>query len=492
LEQYNMSFRPSKYQQAIFDTYKNTKHNIAISAVPGSGKSTTIIELLKFVPYNRDAIFLAFNKSIVEELEKKVPQRVDVMTIHSLGAKALFREFKGQVEVSEYKIFRIAKHISHKFSVDKKKIDSYIFNISKILDLYRLRLENNYEAIDTIISHYNIDCIGNERVDSIKVFEEYLKYNEEWSNHGAKFTVDFTDMVYLPAVKNYKLKMYDDVFIDESQDLNAAQQKLVDKIIKSVTGRFVAVGDPRQSIYGFMSADAEAYSKFAKKPNTIELPLSYCYRCGKNIVAAANQIWNVIESPDWMHEGKVHDKGGSIENIKEGDFVLCRNNKPLVELYFKLLKQEKVAYIKGSEIGKSIINLIKQYEHLQKDQLIVSLYDSLSNLHKELSEKGISKPTAHPRYVSFSEKIEIIKVVANNYTSTKAISKAIEKMFSDVSKGIMLSSIHKSKGLEADNVYILDISLIPSEYAVQDHEIIQEYNLLYVAITRAKQNLYFI
>ncbi|HNQ20280.1 MAG TPA: AAA family ATPase, partial [Bacteroidales bacterium] len=133
-----MSFRPSKYQQAIFDTYKNTKHNIAISAVPGSGKSTTIIELLKFVPYNRDAIFLAFNKSIVEELEKKVPQRVDVMTIHSLGAKALFREFKGQVEVSEYKIFRIAKHISHKFSVDKKKIDSYIFNISKILDLYRL------------------------------------------------------------------------------------------------------------------------------------------------------------------------------------------------------------------------------------------------------------------------------------------------------------------------------------------------------------------
>lgn len=485
-------FTPSKYQKAIFDTYTTTNSNIVISAVPGSGKTTTILELLKMTRTGRDSLFVAFNKSIVEELEKRVPQGVNVMTLHSLGCKAIYRHFRGKAEVNQYKLFRIGKKIEKSFSFkDKKKMEPYIFNLIKIVDLYRLRLETSFDAIPGIIQAYDIETIGDEYNDSIKLFTAYQYYNEHWQNDGKKFTMDFVDMVYLPAVMNLQLPVYDDVFIDESQDLNAAQQRLVEKAIKPKTGRFIAVGDPRQSIYGFMSADEFSYQKFAQKANTIELPLSYSYRCGTKIVQAANEIWNVIESPEEMFEGEILENA-SIEDVREGDFILCRNNKPLVETYFKLIAEEKPCYIKGAEIGKSIIVLIKAFERVPKDVMLQGLDTMLGDVYNELDKRGTRNITSNPKYTTLAEKIGIIKIIAKRYDSPAQICNVIEKMFLDVSKGIMLSSIHKSKGLETDNVFILDRKLIPSPYATQPAQLVQENNLLFVAITRARKKLGFI
>ena len=55
-----------------------------------------------------------------------------------------------------------------------------------------------------------------------------------------------------------------------------------------------------------------------------------------------------------------------------------------------------------------------------------------------------------------------------------------------------MSTIHKAKGLEADNVFILNKNLLPSKYVKQDWELEQEKNLEYVAITRTKKTLGFI
>lgn len=481
-------FIPSENQIEIFKTYSETDSNIVISAVPGSGKTTTIIELLKRTKYHRKAIFLAFNKSIVDELQTKVPAGTEVSTLHSLGCKAIYRHYRGQVQVNSYKLYKIAKQISKTFQCDKKKIDFYIFNLIKIVDLYRLRLETEKEAFLEIIMHYDIDTIGNEQEDSYKLFLAYQNYNSNWEKDGNKFIIDFVDMVYLPNVSKVQLGLYDDVFIDESQDLNKAQQKLVEQIIKPQGGRFVAVGDPRQSIYGFMSADSMSYQNFASKKNTVQLPLSYSYRCGKNIINEANKVWNVIKSPDFMFDGEVI-QNANLNDVKEGDFILCRNNKPLVSVYFKLLINEQKCYIKGSEIGKSIIFLLKGTENLSKDLMYQYLEKMISDLFLDLNEKGIKNPTQHEKYVSLCEKVNIIKIIGDKYNSVKEIISVIEKMFLDESKGVMLSSIHKSKGLETDNVYILERSLIPSEYAKTQQQLEQENNLLYVAITRAKKKL---
>ena len=53
-------------------------------------------------------------------------------------------------------------------------------------------------------------------------------------------------------------------------------------------------------------------------------------------------------------------------------------------------------------------------------------------------------------------------------------------------------TVHKSKGLENSTVYFLCPELIPSKFATQEWQIEQEWNLMYVGITRAKQNLYFV
>ena len=91
--------------------------------------------------------------------------------------------------------------------------------------------------------------------------------------------MDFTDMIFLPIKFGVAVKQYDFVFIDECQDLNSCQRELMQKAIKPNTGRFVAVGDPAQAIYGFAGADSDSFKKLCNIPNTIQLPLSVCYRC---------------------------------------------------------------------------------------------------------------------------------------------------------------------------------------------------------------------
>src|SRR5690606_13046002 len=105
--------------------------------------------------------------------------------------------------------------------------------------------------------------------------------------------IDFTDMVYLPAVDNrIKFRHPDVTFIDECQDLNEAQHKMIDKIIGN--NRFVAVGDRAQAIYSFSGSDSRSFDRFLDKQRVKELPLSVCYRCAKKIVEHANEVYDIM------------------------------------------------------------------------------------------------------------------------------------------------------------------------------------------------------
>jgi superfamily I DNA/RNA helicase len=94
----------SKYQDAIFNFVKNKSGNALINACAGSGKTTTIIESMKFTKGN--CIFLAFNKAIANELEKRVPANATAKTLHSLGLSAITKEF-GRVQIDAMKIDKI-------------------------------------------------------------------------------------------------------------------------------------------------------------------------------------------------------------------------------------------------------------------------------------------------------------------------------------------------------------------------------------------------
>ena len=93
----------------------------------------------------------------------------------------------------------------------------------------------------------------------------------------------------------------------------------------------------------------------------------------------------------------------------------------------------------------------------------------------------------------YNEKIEVIEALASTVTTPDEVIDKIKTIFSDTKKiGICLSTIHKSKGLEANRVFILHRELMPSKYAKLPWEMEQEDNLRYVAYTRAKHTLGFI
>jgi len=86
----------------------------------------------------------------------------------------------------------------------------------------------------------------------------------------------------------------------------------------------------------------------------------------------------------------------------------------------------------------------------------------------------------------------ILSTIANSkfeIKSTHDLKKEIEGIFKDEEGGVCFSTIHKSKGLEAENVHIIEPSLMPSKYAIKDWQKVQEENLRYVAYTRAKKRL---
>lgn len=90
------------------------------------------------------------------------------------------------------------------------------------------------------------------------------------------------------------------------------------------------------------------------------------------------------------------------------------------------------------------------------------------------------------------QKIEVIECLCEEIESVPELKKLINNIFSDDIKGIMLSTIHKAKGLENDRVFFLLPDIIPSKYATQPWQIEQEMNLKYVAITRAKKELIYV
>lgn len=477
----------SKFQKAIYDEIKNTNNSIGINAVAGSGKTTTLMGCLDIISPNLDVIMLAFNRTIKEELSKRAPERVTVNTLHGFGCKMIYMNLGSRISVSENKIFNLGCKLFDKWKVQSSENKySYVHRVSKVVDFMRMNLvfEDNDEILE-MTGKYGINVFDTEI--------EHAKLLLEASNKKIHETIDFVDMIYLPAVKNFKIKKYNFVLVDESQDLNKAQQEMVRKMIHPKNGRLIYVGDPFQSIYSFAGADSDSFINMGLiKENTVQLPLSICYRSTQNIVKHAQEIVPHIQYNPNAEKGAL-PRDGNIGEITDKSFVLCRNTKPLVILFVQLLKRGLKANIRGKEIGRGIINVIEKTNQKTIDGMLKHLGVNKLKLKKKLLSKGIVKTDKHPQMLEYDEKVEIIQILAERFTSVKLLKDFIDRIFLDENvPGILLSTIHKTKGLEADKVFILLPQLIPSQFATTEEELKQERNLMYVARTRAKKELIYI
>ena len=496
-------FIPSPYQEKIFDFITEGEGNAVVSAKAGSGKTFTIVNAMKLIPKTKKAIFIAFNKSIADELNEKLKNNSNCMayTTHSLGFRMVRRNLGNDIIVDEYKYRTYLKNNfldvtglnDGEINIEKNQINEYTENILLLIDFSRLFLAHDDEAINNIVERYDVPLIANE--------VEAVKRCLEWGKNNIT-SIDYVDMLWLPTALNLRPlgMLYDWVFLDEAQDSSIAAIALFKKCVKPNVGRWVCVGDEKQCINLFCGSNEDNFRQLCHSENTQVFDLPVSYRCGKKIIEFSQSIVKDILPKENAIDGEIKN-GCKLSCLKDGDMVLARSKAPLLKVYTKLIKKGINCYIKGLDIGANLINLLDSIKgeelniNLKKDGVFIRLYDKLFETRDKLVEKrglDIDDASLSSYIMEQYDTIKALEVLAFNCTTKNELKSRIKDIFKEDSKGVCLSTIHKSKGLEADNVYILCHSSMPSKNCHHEWERIQEKNLMYVAYTRAKKILGFI
>jgi DNA helicase-2/ATP-dependent DNA helicase PcrA len=464
----------TKQQQAILDCIENTDDHLIISAGAGTGKTTTIVEAAQSIG-NVKAAFLAFNKSIATELNNKLPDGVEAKTFHAFGFAAI-RSAGIKTKVNNYKLNNIIKELLGD--------DYYFAPLKKLISLVKGSLikGNDVQSINQLIDKYNIN-FGSDReeVIGIKAIPAILTLCKTQTHH-----IDFDDMIWMPLVNLYPLPQYDVLFVDEAQDFNESQRVLISKCVNG--GRCIIVGDENQAIYGFRGADSQSIDMFRQRLETgtrkiSEFPLSISWRCPNAVVKEANRYVKSLQAADNAIDGSVVVDAPFFP--KKGDIVLCRYNAPLISAFYDLISQGKSAYILGRDMTKGLITAVQKIS--KNNNMGVDEFKNLFSQDFKYNYSRLMNLNKENQAMALEDKKDCIMIFVEKATTVGGIIEEIKKVFDGKDHGdIMLSTVHKAKGLEADNVYILATERMP--HPLGNNE---ENNICYVAITRAKKNLFY-
>lgn len=483
----------SKYQKAVFDFIESTDKSLVVNAVAGSGKTTTIVEAARIASKKGSVLFLAFNKSIATELAERMEGTgIECKTLHSHGFRAIM---KSKVKTDKDKWMRYLKENSECLfgltADDIKDIDKYqiLAKSEKLLNLCRINLVKGGDmpAIENVAEHHGIEVTDTQMSAVSDCLRIAYKFAE---------TIDFTDMITLPAVNPLAAKnlpKYKTVFVDECQDLSLAQRQLLMNSVEE-GGRFIAVGDRNQAINGFAGADSESFEALAALAGN-ELPLSCCYRCGSDIVGLAKELVPQIECGIGTRGEVANAK--SLEGVRYGDMVLCRKTAPLVSVCLKLLANGINAHVKGREIVESLKSMVKKTKKGDVTDMLIAIDKEKDSVIRRQMAKGRTRGEAEDSvaYSNVCDKVACIEAIAETCVSVQEVLEKVDRIFSEHKNGntVTLSTVHKAKGLEADNVFIICPECMPLTFKKQQQwQYQQELNIKYVAITRAKKRLTFV
>lgn len=506
-------FRLSTYQEAIRDWTRNETGSAAIDAKAGSGKTSTLVRVVAPELRGR-ANFCAFNKHIAEELGSKLPRSVSVSTIHSSGFRAVKRRHPGtQVDADKSKklvrealdrVSDLGRNAAGKTIPGAKELlrdaqaakDVWSKSV-KLADLCRSTLTDPKDegALVELASEQDVELVGAEIAVVSSVVADVLAA----SRRTAAERVDFADMIWLPAVDDgVRLDPFEWVLVDEAQDLSAAQLATVRKML-APGGRLLAVGDPRQAIYAFAGADAQSFAKVVQFAGGRTLPLNVCYRCPTSHLDLARAIVPEIESAPGAAVGTVrtiHDRELS-GDARSGDLVVCRLTAPLVSLCLRLVRGGTPAFVRGQDLAASlraiVLDVVKRRRGAPVSKLLSLLDDWLADRFDELDERKVAEDA--PIRIALQDKAAVVRSVALTLAPSAPVSDldpVFVELFKPRANAVVLSTVHRAKGLEADRVYIAREDKMPLPFVKRPSAVVQEWNLRYVALTRAKKDLVFL
>ena len=464
-------FTPTKQQLDILEAFKNTRV-LKVNAVAGSGKTSTL-ELLAEAN-QKPSLLLAFNKSIADEASRRFPKHVSCRTINSLA----FAEF--------------GKPLQHKLNPNKNPKVNTLRSIKDIVEAYQLEdftaavppisartiaslardvvdrfcfsarpsishLDLHYQDIKDLEKNHNFDStyFGRVLVNLAKIIWQ------ERTNPTSQAYCTHDTYMKLWSLSNPKLN-YDIVYVDEAQDINAC----VLHVLEQQTCKVLYVGDQYQSIYGFRGA-----VNAMKKIEAPTVHLSQSWRYGEAIADVAEMI---------LSKDAVEVKGYSeipslvtyVEDMSRYTMIF-RTNVALLTTAEDLIAQ-----------GKKIKAEVNIADFIRQLKSVINLRQGKKPYHD-----SISRFTDWKDLLDFAqESVEIKRLI--DISLRPDVEKFIQRLESIeecTNPDIILTTAHKSKGLEFDNVVVANDFKFGSKNVLDMPE--QEINLLYVACTRAKLNL---
>ena len=539
----------SKYQEKILRYFNdNPRSNMMISALAGSGKSTMACLLSEHT--TTSDIYVAFNNSIAEEFRTKIKNpKTKVMTLHSLGLSIMnsnIRAAKDEKKITYANAtldnLKIYKIIDNELTILDRRMDfmKKMFYKDQYFTLYnlcRLTMTNlaDSTALRQIIQDYRLfendegyqfpditDCISMlKNVDG-----------ESWNIFNQTGVIDFTDMLYITYWKLERKEwevpyynLYTNIMFDEAQDASSIQLNLL-KYIKRKGGRYIFILDKNQAIYSFAGSNSLSYSLIPKMFAPIkEFDLPICYRCPSSHLKQVNRLFNIPILPrDDAPKGKIYhiEKEDILSKIHEGDMIISRKNKWLGSVIVDLAKAGKPIQIEDKEMVASIKKIIEKNKNSTAKGLRKDLKEEVTKYSQERAKKNSQLLEAVQENnveevvtaIDDNKKIDncnfilgILKeylkknpnatkdnfaVYISNLLNTGDSKTSKSNVFTVKTKPIRICSVHKAKGLEAENVFVLNEGRVCFDFRNSKEQNQQEKNLSYISYTRAKNNLYLV
>jgi hypothetical protein len=541
------SAEPNEHQQAIFEAAQSGKGQYVVLAGPGSGKTFTAIKAS--TSFTGRAIYFSYNKKIQIDSNDKlvaIDSPMIATTAHAFGLSCLIAYNRGDckvddkgekysVIVKQYVLNHWARFVmSIKAELEKDedadvevmRLDAESWTLTLIhyaqvsltdptpAGLVRLIDEFDLEDISPtkLVWPFVVRAVGTAISEGKRQFLE------------AEHLISFDDMIYLPnALVGVPVRQYDHVIVDEAQDTSRASLELMMKACHSSSQVFF-IGDKKQSIYAFAGAAFDSIDQIIARLDAATLPLRICYRCGSQIVDLANQLGGELISAG-LHQGNVEVVSASdyLEMLRPGSAVIGRTTKKLVAGCLKVLQTGKKAKVLGKNLGDNIAAVVTRLEAKRIGRGVPALEPDLSNLldmldeHKATESKSLQESRKNPEMAisELEDKVETVRCFFEAYISrchdeslrvpedpkcafsktAKDFKLYIHGLFSDDDHAkdfILFMTAHRSKGGEWEDVYIIGTDEFPHPRAKSDRQKQQEENLMYVAVTRAIQNLCFV
>jgi superfamily I DNA/RNA helicase len=471
----------SDYQKAYYEALMYTSDNIQLNARAGSGKTTTLTKGAEYL--GGDTVVLCFNKSNQVELEAMVKGYAQAKTFNGLGNGLFWRHNRSAV-LNANKVREAVRLHLGEGSETYREYGGAVVRAVSLMKSNALGLSASGavdpEEVSEIFDSYDLGVPEDKLSTMVDVtLEVFRRTNRDYSQF------DFDDQLYVPIAMGWDFKRFSNVLVDEDQDLSPIQHLMLQRLVDQ-GARLLGVGDDRQAIYGFRGALSNSVERLEERFSLKRMPLPICYRCPKRVIKEAQLYVSDIQAAPWADEGIVrYQKDHSEEDPQFFDsetLVLSRTNAPLFKSILRYIRAKRPCRVESNFL-ESFQGFIRSFKVETTDHLRPLLKDWFEKEKASAEKKGFKG-----RIAGLTDKFETADLLAREFKRTFEILQLLQQL-SKSANGTRFSTVHKAKGTEADDVYILRPDLMPSPFANTKEQMRQEENLLYVAITRAKKSL---